>query len=77
MLEKQKKKLNKELTDLFASCNSNVNAISIPFDYALTLETPGGAGSINESVSSLQSLGDKIAEAGAELGLTIDTSLPE
>ena len=48
-----------------------------PFDYALTLETPGGAGNINASVTNLRALGDVIAEGGAELGLTINTDLPE
>jgi putative iron-regulated protein len=77
IIEVADKKLNAELTDLFALCNTSVNAIGNPFDFALTQETPGGSGSINESVNNLRSLGDKIAEAGSELDLTIDTSLPE
>ena len=77
ILEKQNSDLNQELNDLFTACNASVNSIPVPFDYALTLETPGGSGAINESVTNLRSLGDKIAEAGSELGITIDTSLPE
>ncbi|UKN02192.1 hypothetical protein K6119_01500 [Paracrocinitomix mangrovi] len=77
IIDKQDKKLNAELSDLFTACEASVNSISVPFDDALTQETPGGTGSINESVVNLRKLGDKIAEAAAALGLTIDTSLPE
>lgn len=77
IIEKSNKDLNKELKELFTTCNANVNAIPVPFDYALTQETPGGAGAINATVSNLRLLGDKIAEAGAELDLTINTALPE
>lgn len=77
IIEKSNKKLNIKLADAITLCNTNVNAITIPFDYALTQETPGGAGSINESVSSLRALGDMIAEAGEEIGLSINTALPE
>lgn len=77
IIEKANKKLNKELAELFATCNSNVNAIPVPFDHALTLESPGGSGAINSTVTNLRALGDKIAEAGAELDLTINTDLPE
>ena len=77
IIEKADKKLNEELKELFETCNTNVNAIPVPFDYALTLETPGGSGAINSTVTNLRLLGDKIAEAGAELDLTINTDLPE
>lgn len=77
IVEKVDKKLNEELEDLFAKCNTNVNAISAPFDYALTQETPGGSGAINSTVKNLRLLGDKIAEAGAAMDLTINTALPE
>ncbi|MEZ4923602.1 MAG: imelysin family protein [Crocinitomicaceae bacterium] len=77
ILEKQDKKLNEELNELFESCDAKVKAIPVPFDNALTQETPGGSGPINETVTALRNLGDKIAEAAAELGITIDTSLPE
>lgn len=77
IIEKADKKLNEELNELFETCKANVNAIPVPFDNALTLETPGGSGAINSTVTNLRSLGDKIAEAGAELDLTINTDLPE
>lgn len=77
IIEKADKKLNEALNELFETCNTNVNAIPVPFDYALTLETPGGSGAINSTVTNLRLLGDRIAEAGAELDLTINTDLPE
>ena len=77
ILEKSDKKLNERLKQSFSAASVSVNAIPVPFDYALTLETPGGVGSINSSVTDLRSLGDLIAEGGAELGLTISTDLPE
>ena len=77
ILEKSDKKLNEKFLEIINTCNSNVNAIPVPFDYALTLETPGGSGAINNSVNSLKDLGDVIAETGDELGLTINTELPE
>ncbi|WP_027419533.1 imelysin family protein [Crocinitomix catalasitica] len=77
ILEKSDKKLNEELQELFATCNTNVNAIPVPFDFALTQETPGGSGPINTTVTNLRALGDKIAEAGSSLDLTINTALPE
>ena len=77
IIEKQDEDLNAELKELFDACDASVNAITVPFDYALTLETPGSSGKINESVKNLRKLGDKISEVGASLGLTIDTSLPE
>ena len=77
IMEKADKDLNQELSELFASCNANVNAIPVPFDNALTMESPGGSGPINLTVTNLRLLGDKIAEAGAELELTINTALPE
>ena len=39
-------------------------------------ETTGSTGPISTTVSTLRTLGDKIAEAGNELDLTINTELP-
>jgi putative iron-regulated protein len=77
IIKKSDKKLDESLSEIFATCNSSVSAIPVPFDYALTQETPGGSGAINTIVTNLRKLGDKIAEAGAELDYTINTALPE
>ena len=77
VIEKQDKKLKEQLDAAFSAANAAVNAIPVPFDNALTLETAGGSGAINTAVTELQALGDLIAEMGSELGLTINTALPE
>lgn len=77
IIEKADKKLNLALSEHFEAANLAVIAIPVPFDYALTLETPGSNGPINTTVSALRALGDKIAEAGAALDLSINTALPE
>lgn len=77
ILEKSNKDLNEKLVDIIKSCNTSVNSIIVPFDYALTLEQPGDSGTINSSINNLRDLGDVIAEAGTELGLSINTDLPD
>jgi putative iron-regulated protein len=77
ILEKSDDKLNAKLKEAFDAAKVSVNGITVPFDFALTQETPGGSGNINSSVTNLRTLGDVIAEAGAELDLTISTDLPE
>ena len=77
IMEKADKKLNEELSTLFDECDAAVKAIPVPFDNALTAESVGGSGPIMTAVNKLRDLGDKIAEAGSEIDLTIDTSLPE
>ena len=54
-----------------------VNAIPDPFDFALTQESVGGNGPISRSVTSLQNLGDQIAEMSSDFGITISTDLPD
>lgn len=77
ILEKSDKDLNAKLKESFDLATVSVTGITVPFDYALTQETPGGSGHINSSVTNLRTLGDVLAEAGTELGLTISTELPE
>lgn len=77
VMKKADKKLNETLEEYFTAAEASIESIEEPFDYALTLETPGGDGPINNTVTDLRAMGDKIAEAGTELDLTIDTSLPE
>lgn len=77
VLYRADKKLKEKLDEAFLNAQEAVEAIPTPFDYALTLETPGEEGPINQAVAALQELGDLIAEAGSEIGLTINTALPE
>jgi putative iron-regulated protein len=77
ILEVKDKKLNEALASAFSTAETSIKAIGIPFDKALTQETTGSSGPISTAVNNLRTLGDKIAEAGSELDLTIDTNLPE
>ncbi|GAB4582017.1 MAG: imelysin family protein [Anaerolineales bacterium] len=67
--------LEAELTALFISTLETVNAIPAPFERAIVEADQRPL--ILEAVNALQSQGDKIAEAAAALGLTINTALPE
>lgn len=49
------------------------DATGVPFDLAISNQDA----SISTCVNELRTLGDKFAEAGNKLGLTIDTNLPE
>lgn len=55
--------------------NTDTEATGIPFDYAIFNATERPI--ILTSVNSLRSFGDKVAEVGSKLGLTINTALPE
>ena len=52
---------------------SAVNATGVPFDLAISNQDA----TVPTAVNELRTLGDKFAEAGQKLGLTIDTNLPE
>jgi putative iron-regulated protein len=67
--------LKTEWDALSTSTISTANAIPTPFDYQLTQETTGGNGPIMQTITALQSQGDKIVEAGAAIGITISTAL--
>jgi putative iron-regulated protein len=67
--------LQVEMDALSASTITYSNSIPVPFDYALTQESTGGNGPIMNTVTSLQSQGDKISQVASALGLTISTSL--
>lgn len=66
-----------EMNTLSLQSITNVKAIPVPFDNALTQEAVGGSGPIMTAVRTLQDQGDKIAEVAQALGLTISTDLPE
>jgi hypothetical protein len=67
--------LEAELTPLFVSTLSAVQSIPAPFDRAIV--EPGSRLIVLNAVNALQDQGDRIAEAAAALGLTINTALPE
>ena len=52
-----------------------VRRIPVPFDRAIV--DPDARPLVLEAVFALQEQGDRIAEAGTRLGLTINTALPE
>ena len=60
---------------LLAESLTMVERIPVPFDQAIV--DPGTRPVVLETVYVLQALGDRIAEAGTRLGLTINTALPE
>ena len=67
--------LNQEMVALLDTSLEQVNAIHVPFDQAIVLseERP----QILEVVTALQDSGDKLVEVSSDLGLTINTALPE
>jgi putative iron-regulated protein len=77
LLAEQDYDLAEKIKNLCAESVAKAEAIPQPFDYALTLEDTGGNGPIMQTVNSLQSLGDELANGAAALGLTINTELPE
>lgn len=77
LLEVKDKKLNEAVALAFNEAQAAIESIPSPFDHALTQESVGSSGPISTTVNKLRALGDKIAEIGKELDLTIDTSLPE
>ncbi len=76
LLAKVNSSLATELETITAASVADAKAIPVPFDQALTQEQVGGNGPIMTTVRSLQSQGDKIAEAASALGITISTELP-
>lgn len=67
--------LNEEMLALLEQSVAEVDAIHVPFDQAIVLaeERP----IVLEAVMTLQDQGDKVAEIGSALNLTINTALPE
>lgn len=63
-----------ELTGLVDASLSAVESLPAPFDRAIVEEDSRPA--VLEAVYTLQDLGDRLAEAGTLLGLTINTALP-
>jgi putative iron-regulated protein len=69
--------LNDEIVTRLNTAMAQVNAITVPFDNALTQESVGGSGPIQRAVNTLQSLGDKFAEIAGKMDITISTALPD
>ena len=67
--------LNDEMLTALESSMVAVNEIPVPFDQAIV--NPEGRPLVLEAVFLLQDQGDLIAEIASELGLTINTDLPE
>ena len=67
--------LGAELSTLLDESLSRVERIPVPFDRAIV--EPESRPVVLEAVYALQDQGDKIAEVGTRLGLTINTALPE
>lgn len=61
------------VTNQLNTAVSAVEATGTPFDLAISTQDP----TVSTAVNELRTLGDKFAEAGQKLGLTIDTNLPE
>lgn len=77
LVAKIKPALDTEIKGLLAKSLSQALAIPVPFDEALTKEVAGGNGPIMTNVLTLQTQGDKIAEAARAIGFTISTDIPE
>jgi putative iron-regulated protein len=67
--------LAEELTELVERGLGSAHAIPIPFDRAIV--EPESRPLVLEAVYAFQDQGDKIAEVGTRLGLTINTALPD
>lgn len=67
--------LNQEIIALLDETESLATTLHIPFDQAVTLADTRPQ--VLETVFLLQDLGTLFAQAGSELGLTINTALPE
>lgn len=67
--------LNADIVTLLDSTNELSQNIFVPFDQAIVL--PDERPVVLDTVFALQDLGDLFAQAGTELGLTINTALPE
>lgn len=67
--------LNEEMLALLDQSMEQVNNIYVPFDQAIVLAEQRPV--VLDAVMTLQDQGDKIAQVASELGLTINTALPE
>lgn len=67
--------LNEQILALLDTSMEQVNAMHVPFDQAIVLADHRPQ--VLETVYALQDQGDLFAQAAGELGLTIDTALPE
>jgi putative iron-regulated protein len=67
--------LGEQLVAQLAAVMAQVTALHSPFDQAILLEEQRPA--VLDAVFALQDLGDLVAGAGAVLGVTINTALPE
>ena len=67
--------LNDEMLGLLEQAKKETQALYVPFDQAIINDETRPQ--VLALVSSLLDLGDKIAEVGGVLGLTINTALPE
>ena len=67
--------LNNETLTLFSQAKQQVQDLLVPFDQAIIKEETRPQ--VLLLVSSLLDLGDNIAVIGSELGLNINTALPE
>lgn len=75
LVKEQNETLNTEVVNSLKQSVTDAEAIPVPFDNAISdaSERP----SVLTSVKSLQSTGDKIAEAAKAISITINTDLPE
>ncbi|MEL6308213.1 MAG: imelysin family protein, partial [Chloroflexota bacterium] len=67
--------LNDDILSTLDELATLTGDIFVPFDQAIVL--PEERPTVLDTVFGLQDLGDLFAQAGSELGLTINTALPE
>jgi putative iron-regulated protein len=77
LAEQYDSEVNEQVVSLLNDAVNKVEAIPVPFDYALTQESVGGNGPIQAAVNALQQLGDKIAEMAGKMDISISTDLPD
>ena len=77
LLSKVDLTVSTDLNSVNLDATSKVGLIPVPFDKAVTEESVGQNGLIQQAITALQDQGDKIAEAATALGLSISTELPE
>jgi putative iron-regulated protein len=69
--------LNADIVARLNIAQGQVQAIPVPFDFALTHESVGGMGPIQTTVNTLQALGDRFAAIADKMGIPISTQLPD
>ncbi len=74
LIERADPELSAEMHTLASGAADAIERIPVPFDRAIV--DPASRPSVLEAVYLLQDLGDRIAEAGTVMGLTINTALP-